>query len=434
MRNGRCRATLRRTAAGALRLPGVVNGVTAGVRRAERLVRAATAGGRLSPPAPEGAKLPAGRGTGQRRQPGFVLATVLLIGALAAVFAALVVSAAAADARIGGADRASDRAWALTAAGVAEALERLSWTDAGSAPPLAPAAFTTSLDGGSYLLTLTRRAPAPGGPAWPRFFDITVSGRSGRGRAVRAAAAAVAPIALPRGLAVAGQIDCLAPLTLDGCGAYAGGDVHGREFITVASDSSPLPPSDNAFPELFPQAGVHAGGRIFAEGAEEHRSGGGPPEDGDSCTGAPPPVACHRLPDAGRLGALAAHAADPGAALQGDCLDLSAAAPLCSPLGGVVVIKTNGRALRLTGWRPPTTPRLTVVVIGDAVLAPSDAGAGVCLSGVLVVTGRLLVETPALINGSLGAASLLVRAPLVVYLSASWTDSPPPGALTAWTI
>jgi hypothetical protein len=100
------------------------------------------------------------------------------------------------------------------------------------------------------------------------------------------------------------------------------------------------------------------------------------------------------------------------------------------------VVAAGERPLRLSGWRSPSLPPLTVVVLGDAVLAagggPDDAG--LCLHGVLVVTGSLTVQTPALVEGSLGAGALQVAAPLVVQLAAGWRDAPPPGALLAWLL
>ena len=118
----------------------------------------------------------------------------------------------------------------------------------------------------------------------------------------------------------------MAPTLLRGCGMYAGGDVSGREWVTlVPPPATPrgAPVADLAYGGLYPQAGVHADGRIFASGVEEHAAAGAPGVDSDADSGAPPPADLVAAPGPALVGALAAHASDPLAALGPAGLDLA---------------------------------------------------------------------------------------------------------------
>jgi hypothetical protein len=289
----------------------------------------------------------------------------------------------------------------------------------------------------SYNVGLTQRLPAAG---WPRTYDVEVTGEHGAAAAALQAVVRLSPTRLPCGISVAGALTCAAQTTVRGCGLCTGSDVRGRENITFEAadnDAAPVddPPADFAHGELWPAAAVHAGGHIYRGGSEEHAQAGSPEADTDACTGGAPPQSIVGLPSAGIVADCVSRAPVLQTPYPGGSLDLSTLPGPASGEGLVVVARATSQPLSLTGWRPapPLAPQLTLLVLGDAcvVAAPTPSPEGVGMSGALIVTGTLTVQSPTSILGSLAAGALQVDAPLLVDLPSGWRDQPPPGALSA---
>ena len=378
---------------------------------------------------------------GARRggEQGFALLAALLIAAIGLLATGALVATALSSASIAADDCATARASDAAAAGVADALQRLRW---GWLTPVAsslPASFgPLNLLGAAYSVTI---APLSAADLVPRFDDsspigpeapgvavcrIDAVGVWGRARRTVHVVALSTPDALPRGLVVGATATARAPLELTGCGLYAGGDVDGREWITLSTPAGPtgdpMSAPDLAYGGLFPAAGVHAIGHITAGGADEHASGVAPAVDTDTDTGTPPPPELVAAPGPATLGGLSAHASDPVAALQGATLDLGLldrsapppAAPALLPAGGrIYLLDLPSGPLAVTGERPapPAACPVTIVVVGDATI---DGAAGAALTGALVVTGTLTVRAPLRVDGGLYAGALVVDAPLTL--------------------
>jgi len=225
--------------------------------------------------------------------------------------------------------------------------------------------------------------------------------------------------------------------------------VSGREHVTLTS-----PPAngalgaapDLAYAGLYDQAAVHARGRIYARGQEEHDAGLAPAGDSDLDAGLVPPVELVAGPGPAAIGDLAAHASDVTAALAADGLDLSlldpaapaaVAAPILPAGGRIYVVGTSGAGpTPVFGARPPAPGacRVTVIVLGDCLVTGGPLGdRPAALTGSLIVAGTLTVNAPLEVTGSLSAGRVVVRAPLAVTF-APWTDQgAPPGVLTVRT-
>lgn len=339
-------------------------------------------------------------------------------------------------------DDAAVRAADAAAAGVADALQRLRWGWLSPAASSLPASFgPLGLSGATYTVTVAPLSaadlvptldasspvdPAAAGVAACRIDSVGVWGPARR--TVHVVALSTAD-ALPRGLVVGAGATIRAPLALTGCGLYAGGDVDGREWVTLSApggspiaDAAPTP--DLAYGGLYPAAGVHAAGRIVAGGVDEHASAGAPAADTDADTGTPPPADLVAAPGAAVLAALATHASDPIAALHDSTLDLGLLDRSCPPLVGSTTLAAGGRIyvldasngpLALSGERPapPQACPLTVVVLGDCIVCGA-ADAGAVLTGELVVTGTLTVRAPLRVDGGLYAGALAVDAELTL--------------------
>ena len=386
---------------------------------------------------------------------GFALLAALLIAAIALLSTATLVAAALSSSAISSDDAAAARAADAADAGVADALDRLRWgwlhLDRSSLPAaLGPVEF----GGGSYSVTLAalsgadlapRLDPAsPVSPADPAVAAcrIDATGVWGPARRVVHVVVLSTPDGLPRGLVVGADAVLAAPTLLHDCGLYAGGDVSGREWVTLAATppAAAEPVADLAYGGLYPQAGVHADGRILSRGVEEHSGGGAPAADSDADSGLAPPADLVAAPGPAVVGALAAHASDPLAALGPSGLDLAlleraAPAALGAPLlpagGRVYVVGAADAGLGLFGNRPPAplSCPATVVVLGDCVATGGpDGSTPPVLGGDLVVTGTLTVDAPLSIEGSLYAGRLVVRAPLTVSFSDAAGPSAPPGS------
>jgi hypothetical protein len=391
--------------------------------------------------------------------PGFALGAALLIAAIALLATATLVAAALSSTAISADDAASARAADVADAGVADALERLRWGWLRLDPSSWPAAIAlTEFGGGSYSVALEAlsgddlrprldpSSPVSAGDPGVIACRVDSTGVWGQTRRVVHVVVLSTPDGLPRGLVVGDDATVAAPTILRGCGLYAGGDVSGREWVTpeapVASQpvAAPPPVPDLAYGGLYAQAGVHAGGHIFARGLEEHSAGGAPAADSDADSGDPPPAALVAPPGPAVVGGLAAHASDPTAALGPSGLDLrllerSGPAVLGAPAlpvdGRIYVVDAGVAALALYGDRPfvPQACPATVVVLGDCVACGGpEGGALPTLGGALIVTGTLTVEAPLCVEGSLYARRLIVHAPLTVSFSAASGSAAAPGS------
>ncbi len=398
------------------------------------------------------------RGPHAGGEQGFALLAALLIASIALLATATLAAAALSSSAISADDAASSRAADAADAGVADALDRLRWgwlrLDASSLPA---ALACVEFAGGSYSVTLEQlsgtdlqprldaSSPVSSDDPAVAACRIDSTGVWGPARRVVHVIVLSTPDGLPRGLVVGGATTIEAPTQLRGCGLYAGGDVSGREWVTLAPP--PTQPSggaaqdpDLAYGGLYPQAGVHADGQIFSRGVEEHSTAGAPAVDTDADAGAAPPSDLVAGPGPAIVGELAAHASDPLAALGPYGLDLAlleragpalTSEPLLPAGGRVYVIDATAAPLGLFGSRPPAPQACpaTVVVLGDCVASSGpDGSAAPVLGGALIVTGTLAVDAPLRVEGGLYAGRLLVRAPLAVSFAGTSGLSAPPGS------
>ena len=372
-------------------------------------------------------------------RPGFALVAVMLIGAMASVASAAVFTVAMASANVAGADRRSELARAAADSGLVDVADRLMWGLAGTAGAQVLESYTAGLDGeGAYTVGLTQRLPAAG---WPRSYDVEVTGEHGSASSTLHALVKVAPSRLPCGVTVAGQATCAAGMTLRGCGVCVGADLHGRELIRFeapddTAESTGDSPPDYAHGDLWPEAAVHAAGHIYSAGSEEHAGAGAWSADTDACTGDPAPQLVTALPSAELLADLTGRSLVLQTPYPGGSLDLGTLAGPTDGSGGLIVVAcADSQPVSITGWRaqPPLAPQVTLVVLGDAriVAGPMPLPDGVGMSGALIVTGTLTVQTSTSVHGSMSAGELDVEAPLVVDLPVGWRDQPPPGSLSA---
>ena len=402
---------------------------------------------------------------GRRLQAGgFVLLAVLLIAAVGLLAVAGLAAATLAATGISGDDAAAARAGDAAEAGVADALERLRW---GWVPPAGgdSAAFgpVATADDACYSGTVERLTAGPVPALDPSSvlspsdsgiarYRLIVAGSSSHATRTISIVAVATPDRLPRGVVVAGDVTVAAPLRLAGCGLYAGGDVSGREQVTLTSPpaSAADTPPDLAYAGLYAVAGVHARGRVLIAGADEHAGGAPPPADSDIDAGLVPPSELVGEPGAELLGDLGAHASSAQPALGPDGLDLSLLDAAAPPIVGDPALPAGGRVYvvggapgapptTLFGTRPPIPQAcpLTLVVLGDcAVSAGPDADRPVSLAGALVVTGSLTIDAPLTVAGGVFAGRLAVRASVNVAFPAADGVQPPGMAdlhIASWT-
>ena len=388
---------------------------------------------------------------------GYALLSALLIISIALLSSATLVAAVLSSTTIATDDAASARAADAADAGVADALDRLRWGWCSLDPAASPVSLGhVPYAGGSYTATVTmlpdERSTAlldgasPVGADDPAVIacSIDASGVWGQARRAVHVVALATPDGLPRGLVVGDEATLEAPTTLQGCGLYAGGNVGGREWLTVVPPPAAQPAAgapDLAYGGLYPLAGAHADGQICARGVDEHAGSGAPASDTDADSGVAPPAGVVAAPTGAVIGELAAHASDATAALGPSGLDLALLDRAAPPLFGEPSLPAGGRVyvvpaapstpLELFGSREtaPQACPATLLVLGDCVACAGPNGQDPpTLSGALIVTGTLTVDAPLCLDGSLYAGRLIVRAPLTVRFAATAGSSSPPGA------
>ena len=387
------------------------------------------------------------------RRDGFALIAVLVVTALALTAAGACLSVALSQQEIAVAD--ADAAIVQTASdqGVQDLLEDLRWgwvrvAAPGSIASVGPyeasdgcqvsASVETFRWGDARWPLLQPGALLTAAPADEAAYGITVSARRNDAQRTLNVVAVATADALPRGLVVRGNARIEGPLELVGCGMYVGGDVSGREAVTLTSPpDAATPPSlpDLAYGGLYRAAGVHAGGAILLDGHEEHTLDGGIPGDSDADSGGGPPPAIVAGDQAGTVAELAPHAGSlQSGALALDRIPTSAPGvgddPALPANGRVIVVDATAAACTITGSRepPPLACPVTVVVLGDCAVEPESAGATTGFTGALIVTGELVVRGPFRLDGSLQAGRLLVASSAVLDFAAGRVQESPPGA------
>ena len=357
-------------------------------------------------------------------QRGYALLAALVVTALAAVFAAAAVAAVSARQSIVGADVASAHAQSAARQGLAgvclelrrhpAALQGELSSSAVSADEAAWGASWVAADGGA-------------GTLWPAV-AVQVEGSRGASRRTLSAVLQLRAEATPQGLALGADAELQAPLLVIGSGLYCGGCVRGREWLEFGGGT--IPAADAVRGDVWPLAGVHALGGVWAAGEEVHagpQAGWEYPHDTDMDTGDNEVSQFVAPPDASLLVALRDAAVAPGAALQDGVLDL-AQLPLSRPLSagggpgedGYVVVATPAQdaELRVVGTRPLGACPIVLVVQGPAALG--EPGVPTAFDGALLVLGSLHVCGPSTLRGHLYARDLLVSAPLSLELAGDW--------------
>jgi hypothetical protein len=373
-----------------------------------------------------------------RRERGFVLPAVLVVSALVLTAAAGCLALALSGATIARADEQGAAARAAAHAGTGDLLEAMRWGWVRVPEAGETVEWSESGDDGRVGATL-RLLPSVD-PAWMPAGSfvgaavsraVSISVRATRGDACATGSSIVVDTGdgLPRGLVVAGDVDLQSPLQLTGCGLEAGGDVRGRQWVTLTSPpASPACLPDLAYGGLQATAAVHAAGSIFVDGHEEHDGGAGIEGDGDRHAGVPAPPSIVAGPAAATVASLAAHSQQTPSPVALEAISPVAAVspPEGATLPGrgrLITVRATAGPCLVHGERPPPPAAcpLTVVIFGDAEV---DAPAG--FTGVLVVEGRLEVRAPLRVRGSVFATALAVSAPLCVEAAvASGQDSAP---------
>jgi hypothetical protein len=371
---------------------------------------------------------------------GYALLATLVLVALLALATATALTAAVATTSITGSDARVDRDAAAGQVAITETLERLRW---GLVPMPEVGESTTVVQGVSlpdarYSVTVTARpavsvAPLPaGGSTEPwvspdREFQLSVG--EDTGRTLARVVVTRTQNALPLGLSAESDAVLDAPITLSGCGLYAGGDIIGREHLNVGDGTS-----DTAYPGLFEVPAAHAGGQIVRCGIEEHSTATPPPDDSDVHAGVAVPDSLTRLPGPAQLAGFVRHseAVNLGfaCALQLETLPLR---PRRIPAltGGclVYVLRPDApcAAVTVLGMRssPPLACPVVIVVQGDCELGSSTTTTG--FVGSLVVTGSLHIAGRTSVRGSVAAREVRVDGPLeLTAFSGERQEYPPP--------
>ncbi len=354
---------------------------------------------------------------------------VLLVMALAAIFALIVVGAVHSLQVVERSDAAGWRAESLADQAVSAVTGALRWR---------PGAVSGTTEGGgadarqSWSASWTPARPVAGG-MWPRL-EVRVASAAGSARRDDRLTMELRAEPWVMGVTSRGDAEIDAPLVVSGSGVYVGGCLRGREHVSFAQDGGPLTPAgdpaDCVRGYVYPAAAVHGGAGIFATGEEIHESSQADlyPLDTDDHAGPAVREQWLAAPPAEFLAAAAAAATPAGAALNGTRLRLD---EITTPAGadaagGTCIVLSPVDEVTIEGTASAESGRLLIVIRGDAVLG--EPGETVAFSGGLVVRGHLLVRGGLLLEGSLHAGSLTITAPSRVSVAPDWRQRPVAGA------
>jgi hypothetical protein len=367
-----------------------------------------------------------------RSNDGYALLATLVVTGVAAVFAAMCVSAVRARQVVFAADTAGARAQAVLTQGLDDTCNRLRWAPSATAgsvdvPSVPPG------DGAWHSTWTSVDTPSPGG--FP-VVNVIVESSAGAARARLTADVELRAEACAQGIVVGEDADLDAPFTVTGSGVYCGGCLRGREWLHLgdgdAGAGTGVPASDCVHGDIWPVAGVHALGSIWAIGEEIHTSPTGGPwsADSDTHTGETNVGSLVSPPDPVLVRALHEHAVPLGDALDDGVLDLSRlpAFPggevgMVGSTGGcVVAVRPVGEGgLRIVGERAAADCPLTLVVDGDATVGLPEATTA--MRGALVVVGSLAVRGPLRVEGQLYALRLATEASVRVDVPTDWRQN-----------
>jgi hypothetical protein len=354
---------------------------------------------------------------------------VLLIMVLAATFALIVVGAVHSLQVVEGADAASWRAAAAEGRALAAVTHSLRWH---------PLRTNGAAEGGDPASAESWQAawtPAPpvSGNGWLRVAVqiVTAAGRASRRDDL---VLEVRSEAWAMGVTCAADADVAAPLTVTGSGVYVGGVLRGRENVDFVQGPGPLTPDgvpvDDVRGDVFAAAAVHGGAGIFARGVEVHdaASPGEFPYDTDRHAGEPLPEEWVDGASAEFLLAAQAEAMLPGHALTDGRLRLDEITPASGEelAAGRCLLLPPADEVVVEGSTPVDVGRLLVVARGDAILG--RPGETVTLRGGIVVSGRLAVRGPVIVEGSVHARSISIDAPMSIVAPSTWRGFCLPGA------
>jgi hypothetical protein len=362
-----------------------------------------------------------------RGDDGYALLAALVIMALAAVFAATSVAAVIARQGVAAADRGAAQARSVERRALAAAClaaRRGEWASGSGAASGAPGER-------ERWRASWARSTRPSAAGWQQFV-LTAEGASGRARYSMDAVVQLRQEPFACGLVVFGDAEAAASLQLAESGLYCGGSVRGREWVSFQSADG-APAGDGVHGDLWPLAGVHALGGIWARGVEEHAGGPTPaPEDTDTDTAGNAVMSAVSAPPADWMDTMQGWADDPGGAFDHGVLRLDRIPAARDGLDGhaadsgfVIWLSSGDAAVRVAGVRPSGWCPVLLVSDGDLVLG--DPTIDTSFDGAVVTKGHVDVEGRTAIGGGLYANTLRVAAPLTVSVAPSWRTRPIPG-------
>lgn len=364
---------------------------------------------------------------------GYAFLAALVVTALAAVFAATALAAVSARQSIVGADGASVRAQAAARQALARVCLELKRHPAALEGELSSPATIAADE--AWQATWVK-VDAGAGMTWPVVM-VSAEATCDGARKRLSASVELRSEAVPQGLAVGGDVELHAPLTVAGSGLYCGGCLRGREWLELGGldpAGGATPPADGVHADIWPRVGVHALGGVWSAGEEIHAglgAGGEYPDDTDMHTGDSAVSPLVATPGVALLVTLRDNAVAPGVALHDGTLDLARLPLSCPPRpgtvpadGGYVVVASAGEGaeLRLTGARQSGACPIVLVVEGDVAIGEEGIQTG--FHGAFLVSGSLRVCGPSSLRGHLFAGDLLVSAPLSVELASDWRERP----------
>lgn len=368
----------------------------------------------------------------RRPNAGYALLSALVVAILAAIVCAVCVAALAASGAISQTDRGAARADAAGAEALREATDRLRWSPrslAGSAEEAAEAS--------SWMASWEPAEPsADGAPC----FELSITSRTGQARREFSARVALQSESCAQGVLVGGDALLSAPMVVAGSGLCTGGFLLGREWLSFAAEPGATQAADTVHAELWPLAGVHAFGSIWARGAEIHEAGALDSASWAADTDSHSESASYETraardkaqpPGRGLVTALRERSLPAGEAIVDDVLDVSElpghslgerAGEDCQ--GIVLVVRPAGEtALTITGERPASDCPLVLVVDGDAAIGWPGAPR-TRTNGAILVTGTLRIRSPLDHSGHVFAGHLKVTAAARIDIPPDWRTRP----------